>query len=406
MSEYACHPAITRMYKLCNNKAMSIDQNTYEWLCYRNRRITSTDCHTVIVGNPELLAKSISGKIRRLQSENPADTGPLAVSSIPSIRFGHDHESEAAMMYAQSQATALHKVGLAIHPQFHWLAASPDRIDPTRGRLIEIKCAYSRIVPASKIPKQHWIQMQIAMACTGVHICDYVEYSKCFLTRRKQYRRENDGACIFIRRVHFDMSWFAAHVENLYNFYCSFARQAGIDILPFQADDIEASNARACNFHERPSFEEQPVQHYHVDDLRCYETLDPTLPTYREWLNEKKVNHYSNVPLSNTPIPFTQVTDDYIQNYMDEHQDNETLPPLLPELPDLPEDFEFPPLTFQETSNKRPSTSPRQDCQDPEFDQDSPTKRLNLDLRYLDPDFGLFECEDLDPETNDILCRQ
>lgn len=60
------------------------------------------------------------------------------------------------------------------------LAASPDGIiedaeDPHLvGRLIEIKCPYSRKI-GGEIPLEYWIQMQIQMEVTDVDECEYIE---------------------------------------------------------------------------------------------------------------------------------------------------------------------------------------------------------------------------------------
>lgn len=74
----------------------------------------------------------------------------------------------------------LYEPGRIGHPTNPRLAASPDAIVETSldasqiGRLIEIKCPYSRKI-GGEIPSDYWIQMQIQMEVTGIDECEYVE---------------------------------------------------------------------------------------------------------------------------------------------------------------------------------------------------------------------------------------
>jgi hypothetical protein len=63
------------------------------------------------------------------------------------------------------------------HPTEH-LGASPDGLiiteGPKYGRLVEIKCPYSRKV-GNGIPEDYWIQMQIQLEVTNLYECEYFE---------------------------------------------------------------------------------------------------------------------------------------------------------------------------------------------------------------------------------------
>ena len=70
------------------------------------------------------------------------------------------------------------------HPTVPFLGASPDGIlmtsdleSPRYGRLVEFKCPISRVfTDDSPIPDAYVHQMQLQMECTGLRVCEYVEF--------------------------------------------------------------------------------------------------------------------------------------------------------------------------------------------------------------------------------------
>ena len=74
----------------------------------------------------------------------------------------------------------IYESGRLKHPTNTKLGASPDGIvvepedSDKYGRLVEIKCPYSREV-GKKVPFEYWCQMQIQMEVTGIEECEYVE---------------------------------------------------------------------------------------------------------------------------------------------------------------------------------------------------------------------------------------
>jgi len=74
----------------------------------------------------------------------------------------------------------IYECGRLKHETNSQLGASPDGIiveseDPTKyGRLVEIKCPYSRKI-GEGIPFKYWVQMQIQMEVTNLYECEYVE---------------------------------------------------------------------------------------------------------------------------------------------------------------------------------------------------------------------------------------
>ena len=68
------------------------------------------------------------------------------------IRHGNEFEAEALAHYERTHGTTCLTFGLKIHDDHYWLGASPDGVHPS-GRVVEIKCPYSRaVVPRARAP--------------------------------------------------------------------------------------------------------------------------------------------------------------------------------------------------------------------------------------------------------------
>jgi hypothetical protein len=147
--------------------------------------------------------------------EFPATGGRM----LAPIAFGHKYEPVAAQMYADWFQTTLMAPGIVEHPCHTWLTASPDRMDLRNGLLVEIKCAYTRVLPSQEIPAKHWVQMQIAMACCGMRECCYVEFSLNNNTRVSTQMTPDNRPMLFVRKVEYDPVWFYEHLDALYAFY-------------------------------------------------------------------------------------------------------------------------------------------------------------------------------------------
>jgi len=206
-------------------KYLTINQGTPTWLKFRASHVTSTDAHVILNSSDSARERLLARKINvldptKLDMFTRIKNGINEKDGLVSARameHGNEYEPVAAALYAQHECASLARVGIAEHPQYQWLACSPDRIDVTHNKLVEIKCAYSRVLPAIKVPTAHWTQMQIAMACTGIHTCAYVECSTSPGTR-KSCDNVSDYV-IYTRDIAFDQSWFDTHVKRLYEFH-------------------------------------------------------------------------------------------------------------------------------------------------------------------------------------------
>lgn len=95
---------------------------------------------------------------------------------------------------------AIYECGRVQHATNIPLAASPDGIfessqNPKQiGRLVEIKCPYSRPIGA-EIPADYWIQMQIQMEVTQLDECEYIEVNLASW-RAKQHAVDLSGTLL------------------------------------------------------------------------------------------------------------------------------------------------------------------------------------------------------------------
>lgn len=173
-----------------------IVQGTPEWHAFRKQHLMSTDA-----------AKCFRrGDAYRKFIETKKHGEPEHVPWAQ-LCHGHTHEPFAAEIYAHHTGHPLASVGCVVHPDYPWLAASPDRIDTVTGELIEIKCAYSLKVPTVTFQKAHYMQMQIAMACTGLHRCHYLQLSSSPRTLQNVFKYCGYDHVAFSRVVTFDREY-------------------------------------------------------------------------------------------------------------------------------------------------------------------------------------------------------
>ena len=115
--------------------------------------------------------------------------------------YGQAHEADALAAYEQRYAVMVEPCGLILHPQYGFLAASPDGLLGERG-LVECKCPYrARYTTPSA---EYVAQMQLQMLCTERDWCDFVIWRQ--------------GEPIITERVMRDPDWLTSNVEALSNF--------------------------------------------------------------------------------------------------------------------------------------------------------------------------------------------
>jgi putative phage-type endonuclease len=152
------------------------DQRTDAWHLKRGEMLTASEIYKALPdATPAQRHEIMMGKlVPRQYTEGPA---PRA------LVWGTRLEPIAKEIYSKESDFPLKIVDTTCipHPTVSFLGASPDGIIQTdgirNGRLIEIKCPFSRVfTDDSEIPKGYYHQMQLQMECTGLDLCEYVEF--------------------------------------------------------------------------------------------------------------------------------------------------------------------------------------------------------------------------------------
>lgn len=95
-------------------------------------------------------------------------------------RWGTEKEPDAIAEYERITGIAVNATGLHTHPEYPWLAGSPDGLCGLRG-MIEVKCPYyyrrdgTRV--HSEIPTHYYCQMNALMEICDRDWCDFVSWS-------------------------------------------------------------------------------------------------------------------------------------------------------------------------------------------------------------------------------------
>ena len=155
------------------------DQRTEEWYRFRHNTLTASNLWKVFYSessqNQLIYEKCKPLEIRESRTTNL--TTPF--------HWGQKYEPLSVLYYEYVYGTRVDDFGCIPHPEYPYIAASPDGIncDPENdrfGRMLEIKNIVNRDITG--IPKmEYWVQMQIQMETCGLNECDFLE------TRFKEY---------------------------------------------------------------------------------------------------------------------------------------------------------------------------------------------------------------------------
>jgi hypothetical protein len=153
-----------------------VEQRSGQWYDDMKIMLTASEFH-YLFETPRTIENLILSKInvekRDIQKAIPTE---MMVATSWGIRF----EPVVKRYLENLWESKIYDCGRLKHDTEKNLGASPDGIiieskDPLRyGRLVEIKCPYSRKI-GEGIPFKYWVQMQIQMEVTNLVECEYVE---------------------------------------------------------------------------------------------------------------------------------------------------------------------------------------------------------------------------------------
>jgi len=152
------------------------DQRTESWLSKRSEMLTASEIYKALPdATPCQKHEIIMGKL--VPKARTEGAGPRA------LIWGTRFEPIAKDIYCALSPIPLKIVDTTCipHPSVSFLGASPDGIILTdgdrHGRLVEFKCPISRsFSDESPVPNAYYHQMQLQMECTGLNLCEYIEF--------------------------------------------------------------------------------------------------------------------------------------------------------------------------------------------------------------------------------------
>ena len=166
------------------------EQRTDEWYIFRNSTLTASNIWKVF-GTEASQSQLI------LEKCEPMNINKFKVTNTNSpMHWGQKYEPVSNMYYEYINNTTVTEFGCIPHPEFSYIAASPDGIVCDRnselyGRMIEIKNVVSRVITG--IPKkEYWVQMQLQMEVCNLNECDFLETKFLEYDTREDYENDND----------------------------------------------------------------------------------------------------------------------------------------------------------------------------------------------------------------------
>ena len=159
------------------------DQRTSEWFNFRWKHITASSAWKAFESGKTLNQLLYSKCL-------PISSKKQGFNITSATHHGHKYEPLSIIIYENQNDTEIEEFGCLEHDTIPFLAASPDgiNVDPKSkkyGRLVEIKNPVSRKIKGTP-KKEYWVQMQLQMAVTKLHICDFIE------TQFKEYENEEE----------------------------------------------------------------------------------------------------------------------------------------------------------------------------------------------------------------------
>ena len=146
-----------------------LTQGTPEWLMARTGRVTASRCADVI-GKSEKTKKYYAARRDYLMELVVEHITKRAVDRFvtQAMEWGIEQQPFAQAAYEMNQDVTVQSVGLIIHPENEYFAASPDGLVDECG-LVEFKCPTTRVhleyLEAGVVPEEYIPQLNAQLAC-------------------------------------------------------------------------------------------------------------------------------------------------------------------------------------------------------------------------------------------------
>lgn len=199
------------------------EQRTDAWFAQRKGRITGSRVGAILGCNPWQKPDDVMrDMVREWYGAPPEFTGNVATE------YGTEHEEDARLAYEFETGRDVNLVGLIVHDEHDWLAASPDGLVEADGS-VEFKCPYSGL--HREVAPHYYHQTQLVMVSADRRWCDFFEWSP-------------DET--WLQRIDRDPEWLQNHMADLRAFMDEFYRIANDPkaAVPYLEDKvIERSDA-------------------------------------------------------------------------------------------------------------------------------------------------------------------
>jgi putative phage-type endonuclease len=156
-------------------------QRSLEWYSFRQGRVTASDVAKAIGKSGDKSRWSLVYQKALSLEDYIADQKGFSLDSKVAIRHGKCFESVAVELYERRNKVKVKEYGCLPHIFIDHLAASPDGIVYSRdtnpnyhGRMLEIKCPYSRTINGI-IKMEYYMQIQLQLDVCELEYCDFLE---------------------------------------------------------------------------------------------------------------------------------------------------------------------------------------------------------------------------------------
>ena len=164
-------------------KAGLIEQRSPEWYKNRISRITGSRTAGVLNISPFSNSDSVLREMVREYFHDKDGNSPSEFEGNVATTYGTNNEANAVAQFERDHGFQVVETGQHNHPEYEWLAASPDGL-VGHNAVLEVKCPYGKrgAMKASEFKTvddqpHYYAQMQLQMLCTGREMCHFYQWS-------------------------------------------------------------------------------------------------------------------------------------------------------------------------------------------------------------------------------------
>ena len=141
-------------------KSEQLEQRSESWFAQRVGKVTASRVGGILGLSPFATRDNVMRTmVREALGAESEFTGNVATE------YGNKHEDDALNALEARTGELIESVGIFTHPDYEWLAASPDGL--MGNVVVEVKSPYSKKIKTLEETPHYWAQVQIQMACTG-----------------------------------------------------------------------------------------------------------------------------------------------------------------------------------------------------------------------------------------------